>query len=232
MAKHKVDSRLLDSVVVHRQSNSGIPTPTLAEALIASKKSASTLLTFNSLRKTVEKVAKNAVYLEGVLGYDESMLKDILRPQLRGLVFAVRWIVSFCLFCVRMLARLTGVFFFQGEEDVIITFDPASNDLEPKLYNLQQSLRTLAEDTGYCATVELVSVSEDGTIKRGSWTPVGTSSRAAAIKTGPIFSTNAFAALGESRNSANTPRVVRDPSIPLYKVSPVKVTDRSHEIVC
>lgn len=86
---------LFDSVVVHRQSNSGIPTPTLAEALIASKKSASTLLTFNSLRKTVEKVAKNAVYLEGVLGYDESMLKDILRPQLRGLVFALRWIVSF-----------------------------------------------------------------------------------------------------------------------------------------
>lgn len=84
------------SVVIHRQSNSGIPVPTLADALAAQRKSASTVLTFGSLRKPAapERKPTNAIFLEGVLGFDEGMLKDILRPLTRGLIFSCSWVVS------------------------------------------------------------------------------------------------------------------------------------------
>lgn len=80
------------SVVVHRQSTSGIPSPTLAEALVAKGKSSSQL-TFGSLRKPTPSLPNNAIYLEGVLGYDEEMLRDILQPQMRGLKYSLNWIV-------------------------------------------------------------------------------------------------------------------------------------------
>lgn len=81
--------------MVHRQSNSGIPTPTLAES-IASRKTSSNVLTFASLRKALpERSPSNAILLEGVQGYDEDMLRDILKPLMRGLAFSVKWVVSF-----------------------------------------------------------------------------------------------------------------------------------------
>lgn len=93
LRSESLDEEPRRSVIVHRQSNSGIPTPTLAEA--ASKRSTANVLTFTSLRKPIaERTPNNALLLEGVLGYDEEMLRDILRPLLRGLVFGVRWIVS------------------------------------------------------------------------------------------------------------------------------------------
>lgn len=53
------------------------------------------MLNLGSLRKAVpERKPPNAIFLEGVLGFDEEMLKDILRPMMRGLVFSVTWIVS------------------------------------------------------------------------------------------------------------------------------------------
>lgn len=82
------------SVVVHRQGIAGVPSPTLAEAYANRRKPSPSTLTFGSLRKTQERKPQNALYLEGVLGFDESMLKDILRPMMRGLVFAVTWVVS------------------------------------------------------------------------------------------------------------------------------------------
>lgn len=87
------------SVVVHRQSNTGVPEPTLAEHLAAQRKlasSSSATLNLGSLRKALvpERKAVNAVLLEQVLGLDEAMLKDVLRPLMRGLVFAVTWVVS------------------------------------------------------------------------------------------------------------------------------------------
>lgn len=82
----------LYSVVVHRQSTSGIPSPTLAEALLAKGKSSSQL-TFGSLRKSTPSLPNNAIYLEGFLGYDESMLREILLPQMRGLKYSLDWIV-------------------------------------------------------------------------------------------------------------------------------------------
>lgn len=85
---------LPNSVVIHRQSTSAIPTPSLADALAAQRKNASTLLTFGSLRKPVpERAPNNALLLDSVLGFDESMLKDILRPHMRGLGFDLTWVV-------------------------------------------------------------------------------------------------------------------------------------------
>ncbi|ORY77238.1 hypothetical protein BCR35DRAFT_305534 [Leucosporidium creatinivorum] len=195
LRSESLDEEPRRSVVVHRQSNSAIPTPTLANALIAQRKSASTTLTFGSLRKPTqpEKKASNAIYLEGVLGFDEAMLKDILRPLTRGLVFSCTWV---------------------GEEDVLVTFDTSVPEiLDPKLPLMVNSFRTLASDTGFCATVEPVHLSpEDGKITRGAWTPVASTSRSSggnSWRNGAsqnVFTPNAFASLGGGgTQSAPTP---------------------------
>ena len=83
------------SVLVERQSNTAIPTPNLADALAASRKSSSATLNLGSLRMVLpERKPNNALYFEGVLGYDEESLKDMLRPHLRGLKFNLTWVVS------------------------------------------------------------------------------------------------------------------------------------------
>ncbi|KAM0790050.1 hypothetical protein ACM66B_005378 [Microbotryomycetes sp. NB124-2] len=157
LRSESLDEEPRRSVVVHRQSIAGIPSSTLAEAYANRRKPAAATLTFGSLRKTPERKPHNALFLEGVLGFDESMLKDILRPMMRGLVFAVSW---------------------TSDEDVLVTFDQTvpGTELETKLHSIQASLRMLIEETGFCALVELATIGEDGKVQRGSWTPVGASS--------------------------------------------------------
>jgi transcriptional repressor NF-X1 len=103
LRSESLDEEPRRSVVVHRQSNTGIPEPTLGEYLAAQRKSAasaSATLNLGSLRRALvaaeqqQRKAPNAILLEQVLGLDEAMLKDVLRPLMRGLVFAVTWIVS------------------------------------------------------------------------------------------------------------------------------------------
>lgn len=98
----------------------------------------------------------------------------------------------------------------QGEEDVLVTFDhPSTGDLEQKITSMVNSFRALAEDTGFCAHVEAVSLSaEDGKITRGTWTPVATSSRSGngfrSNSQTPVFTPNAFASLGGAGGAAPT----------------------------
>ncbi|KAL8290623.1 hypothetical protein RQP46_002881 [Phenoliferia psychrophenolica] len=182
------------SIVVHRQSNSGIPVPTLQDALALQRKNASSLLTFGSLRKALpERQLNNAMLLDGVLGFDESMLNDILRPHMRSLPFDLTWVT---------------------EEDVLISFSsPATASLDAKLASIQNALRLLTEETGFCAAVEAVHHADDGKITRGSWTPVAGASRSATFRGGITSSPNAFAALGggsgggESSRTAAVPRI-------------------------
>jgi transcriptional repressor NF-X1 len=95
LRSESLDEEPRRSVVAHRTSTTGIPSPTLAEALAATKKPVSATLSLGSLRKSLpEKRRENAIYLEGVLGYDEEMLSDILRPHMRGLKFTLTWVVS------------------------------------------------------------------------------------------------------------------------------------------
>ena len=185
------------SVVVHRQSNTGIPEPSLAEYHAAQRKNAissSTTLNLGSLRKALpERKAPNAILLEQVLGLDESMLRDVLRPLMRGLIFAVTWV---------------------DDENVLVTIDSSSystsSELENKLNAIQHSMRTLTEETGFCSSVELVTLGEDGKVVRGAWTPVGSTSRSyngagstasssSQYRTSASLSTpNSFASLGST----------------------------------
>jgi len=83
------------SVLVERQSNTAIPTPTLADALAASRKQSSATLNLGSLRKAIpERKPNNALYFEGVLGYDEESLGAMLKPHMKGLKFTLNWVVS------------------------------------------------------------------------------------------------------------------------------------------
>lgn len=173
------------SVVVQRQSNSSIPTPTLAEALAAQRKNlSSSNLSFASLKKALpERIPNNSLYLEGVLGFDETALKDILRPRMAGLVFNVAWL---------------------ADEDVLITFWPAPS--ESRLSSLVASLTNLIEDTGFAVTVEPVTLDDNGRVARGSWTPVnatasGSSSRANGKSSGGVSTSNSFTALSSSGNA-------------------------------
>lgn len=82
--------------MIYRQSTSSVPTPSLAIAYALKKSSAQ--LNFGSLRKTTEEKAKNvglnAILLEGVRGeYDETGLKGLLKPIMRGQIFRVEWTV-------------------------------------------------------------------------------------------------------------------------------------------
>lgn len=92
-----------------------------------------------------------------------------------------------------------------------MTFDhPPTIELEQKISSMVNSFRTLAEDTGFCATVEPVYHSpEDGKITRGAWTPVATSSRSGSgfrsNSHTPVFTPNAFASLGGGIPSAPAP---------------------------
>lgn len=53
-------------------------------------------------------------------------------------------------------------------------------------------------------------------MKRGNWTPVGNSSRTPLARTAPIYSTNAFAALGDGNPTKPIVRVASN--VPVYKV--------------
>ncbi|GAA6062232.1 hypothetical protein JCM10212_000811 [Sporobolomyces blumeae] len=175
------------SVLVERQSNSAIPTPNLADALAASRKSSSTTLNLGSLRRALpERKPNNALYLEGVLGYDEQSLEDILRPHMRGLKFSLTWVT---------------------DEDVLVSFESTVVDLEAKLTQVASTLRTVISDTGFCSGVESVLLSEEGQVVRGSWTPVASSSMRSngSSKTlyAPIKTANAFASLGGGGGAAN-----------------------------
>lgn len=117
------------------------------------------------------------------------MLKDILRPHMRGLPFELTWVT---------------------EEDVLVSFGSgATVPLDAKLAAIQNALRLLTEETGFCAAVEAVIYGEDGKITRGSWTPVAGPSRSATLRAGPVFTPNAFAALGGGGDSkvAAVPRI-------------------------
>lgn len=112
--------------------------------------------------------------------------------------------------------------FSQGDENVLVTFDTSTYsspaELESKLQPIQHSLRTLTEETGFCASVELVTLGDDGKVVRGAWTPVGSGSRSYNGGGGghgsgtqfkasaPMYTTNSFASLG---GSSTTP-VVRN----------------------
>lgn len=94
LRSESLDEEPRRSVVCHRTSTTGLPTPTLAEALAASRKTASASLSLGSLRRALpERPPNNALYLEMVLGYDEASLSDILRPHTRGLDFTLTWVV-------------------------------------------------------------------------------------------------------------------------------------------
>ncbi|BGP18001.1 hypothetical protein JCM10213_005040 [Rhodosporidiobolus nylandii] len=190
-----VDPEPRRSIIAHRTSTCGIPVPTLAEALVA-KKTASQTLSLGSLRRTLpERKPNNALYLEGVLGYDEEMLREILSPHMRGLSFSLTWVT---------------------DEDVLVSFDAPtpSFELDSKLSSISTSLRHLIGDTGFCVGVESVLLGDDGRVVRGSWTPVPTASTSASASmsatssgggsnsaswrpTG-IRTANAFASLGTS----------------------------------
>ncbi|GAA5919432.1 hypothetical protein JCM6882_006322 [Rhodosporidiobolus microsporus] len=187
------------SIVVHRTSTSAVPTPNLADALAASKRPSSAMLNLGSLRKTLpERKPNNALYLEGVLGYDEEMLSDILRPHMRGLAFFLTWVT---------------------DEDVLVSFDVPSSAFEhdAKLSSIASSLRSVIANTGFCVGVESVLLSDDGRVVRGGWTPVGgaSASMSASSSTGSnprdfkplagIRTGNAFASLGSSPPKAPQP---------------------------
>lgn len=200
-------------MLVERQSNSAIPSPNLADALVASRKASSATLNLGSLRKALpERKPNNALYFEGVLGYDEEMLQDLLRPHMKGLKFSLTWVVSrsarFSL--TRLATRLTcsssssssWIRDDQTDEDVLASFESfagPSTELEPKIASISSNLRTAISDTGFCYSVEPVVLSEDGRVIRGSWTPVASGSRSTSEKKSlatPLKTANAFAAFG------------------------------------
>ncbi|SCV73947.1 BQ2448_6377 [Microbotryum intermedium] len=195
LRSESLDEEPRRSVVVHRQSNTGIPVPNLADALAAQRKSATTL-SFASLRKALPETRRhvNALLLEGVLGFDEAMLRDITNPGLKGLQpFALTWTT---------------------DQDVLITIESkmlSTADLEQRVTAAEVNLRALAEETGFCATVEAVAVTDDGRITRGGWTPVQSRTNASGSRAegggarpnrwathAPSFSNNTFAALASS----------------------------------
>ncbi|GAA6018805.1 hypothetical protein JCM11491_006870 [Sporobolomyces phaffii] len=172
------------SVLVERQSNSAIPTPNLADALAASRKVSSTTLNLGSLRKALpERKPNNALYFEGVLGYDEQSLQDMLRPHMKGLKFSLTWVT---------------------DEDVLASFEGVPVlDLEAKLGSIASTVRHLISDSGFCYSVECVVLSEDGRVVRGSWTPVASGGTKASLDAKkslatPLKTANAFAAFGSS----------------------------------
>ncbi|KAM0751251.1 hypothetical protein T439DRAFT_313553 [Meredithblackwellia eburnea MCA 4105] len=179
------------SVMIHRQSNTAIPTPNLADALASQRKSSAAILSFGSVRKALpERKLNNAIILEGVLGFDEEMLREILEPQMRGLAFDLTWI---------------------AEDDVLISFKaPPTIALDAKVSVLQEVLSRSTQETGFCASVESVVLENDGKIVRGGWTPVSAASRSQPKPWGsgstPTFhtNTNAFAALGSGASTAST----------------------------
>ncbi|GAA5838784.1 hypothetical protein JCM9279_003861 [Rhodotorula babjevae] len=174
LRSESLDEEPRRSVVCHRTPTTGIPTPTLAEALAASRKSASMTLNLGSLRRALpDKKPNNALYLEGVLGYDEEMLTEILVPHMRGLKFILTWVT---------------------DEDVLITFDLPILDLETKLSSVSSALKHVISDTGFCVSVDPVVLGDDGRVVRGSWTPVG----------GPSSSSFGAASAGASSSAASS----------------------------
>lgn len=211
LRSESLDEEPRRSVVCHRTPTTGIPTPTLAEALAASRKSASMTLNLGSLRRALpDKKPNNALYLEGVLGYDEEMLTEILVPHMRGLKFILTWVVrplssltSSCLehSCAATNSRTP----LQTDEDVLITFDLPVLDLETKLSSVSSALKHVISDTGFCVSVDPVVLGDDGRVVRGSWTPVGgpSSSSFGAAGAGASSSSAASSAPMSARGSAS-----------------------------
>ncbi|GAA5991452.1 hypothetical protein JCM11641_005210 [Rhodosporidiobolus odoratus] len=195
------------SILTHRTPTCGVPSPSLTGALAALKKPSATL-GLGSLKKALpERKLNNAIYLEGVLGYDEETLREMVVGHMRGLRFALSWIT---------------------DEDVLISFEPPTHppsELDLKATSISSSLQNLISQTGFCVAVESVQLTDDGRVVRGSWTPVASSSSAsgggaASGSAGPRsrpgstwnalegFRTgNAFASLGSS------PPKVRQPAV-------------------
>ncbi|GAA5878773.1 hypothetical protein JCM8547_007192 [Rhodosporidiobolus lusitaniae] len=164
-----VDPEPRRSIIAHRTPNMSIPSPTLSEALAASKKVSSATLNLGSLRRALpEKQLNNALYFEGVLGYDEEMLREILVPQMRGLSFQLTWVT---------------------DEDVLCSFDSAAStppvELDTKLGSIASSLRSVISNTGFCVSVESVFLTDEGRVVRGGWTPVGGSASMSASSAAP-----------------------------------------------
>lgn len=99
---------------------------------------------------------------------------------------------------------------------------------------LHLSLTSLASQTGFCALLELVHLSAEGKIVRGSWTPVGNGSgggRKVDLEGGAVYSSNPFAALGGAAAPvpASGPKVWGNGSLvgaSFNRVSPPLVTSR------
>lgn len=58
---------------------------------------------------------------------------------------------------------------------MLVSFDPATPELESKLSSICTALRHVIGETGFCVAVEPAVVSDDGRVARGSWTPVASS---------------------------------------------------------
>jgi len=138
------------------------------------------------------------------LGYDEESLGAMLRPHMKGLKFILNWVVSTFPPLIQYLPLMLS--FSQTDEDVLLSFETASSDLESKLTAISSILRNLISDTGFCYSVEPV-IHEDGRVIRGSWTPVATSSRGSnGTKPlhNPLKTANAFAAFGGGGGGASS----------------------------
>ncbi|KAI5477454.1 transcriptional repressor NF-X1 [Pseudohyphozyma bogoriensis] len=202
LRSESLDEEPRRSVVVHRQSNSAVPTPTLAEAANARKSAAGTL-SFGALRKALPEVSKNnALYMEKVLGYSEDELREMLRPALGFNVFELSWVT---------------------DEDVLVTF--ATTPIDSALARMERSVKQAQEETWFCASVEAVHVSDVGQISRPGWTVSRGSGPAASTSTSASSSrsssvrplgtyTNAFAALGGGAPVAPAPRAWGSPAPP------------------
>jgi transcriptional repressor NF-X1 len=109
----------------------------------------------------------------------------------------------------------------QGDESVLVTVDSSVHkysaaELETKLTSIQHSMRALTEETGFCASVELVTLGDDGQVVRGAWTPVGSSSRSYSgggsssqfRASASVYTPNTFASLGGGGGTtgSSTPR--------------------------
>lgn len=202
LRSESLDEEPRRSVVCHRTSTTGLASPTLAEALASSRRTASASLSLGSLRRALpERPPNNALYLEMVLGYDEASLSDILRPHVRGLEFSLTWVT---------------------DEDVLVSFDPAVPELESKLSSICTALRHVISETGFCVAVEPAVIGEDGRVARGSWTPVAGSYGSGATANGrgvgvggsskgawrmpAIKTANSFASLGGGSSGISPPK--------------------------
>ncbi|GAA6016990.1 hypothetical protein JCM10207_001449 [Rhodosporidiobolus poonsookiae] len=185
-----VDPEPHRSIIAYRTPTVGVPSPSLADALAAQKKPAATL-SLGSLRKALpERKPNNALYLEGVLGYDEESLADILRPHMRGLPFELTWVT---------------------DEDVLVTIDhPATFELDAKLSSISTALLSVVASTGFCIGAETVLLADDGRVVRGSWTPVaGSATTSSAAMSASSSASGTYPGVASTGNGFRPPAGIR-----------------------